>query len=131
VKSYNSPIESAFAELEATTCLGLTGLLALYGAWVASHETFCTKGFLILGVNLYEGAGDGEAESLALSGITATEEVHLDVILLGNVEQVQRLLHDELEYGAGEVLSEVFLVDGNLTIALCYINAGYGALAAT
>ena len=46
-----------------------------------------------------------------------------------NAEEIKG--HDVLQNGAGEVLGQVFLVDGNLTIALCYINTGYGALAAT
>ena len=122
---------SAFAELEATTGLGLTGLLALHGTRVAGHETFGAEGLLVLGIDLHECAGNGQTESLALSGEAATVNVHLDVVLLCGVEQRERLLHHELQDRAGEVGLKGFLVDGNITSALCYINAGNGALTAS
>ena len=119
------------AELEATTCLWTSGLLSLDLAAVACHEAFSTKCLLVLCVDLYKSAGNSEAKSLRLSGVAATVKVNINIILLGNVEQSQRLLNHELQDGAGEVLGKVALVDGNLTITFFDIDAGNGALATT
>jgi len=118
------------AELEATTCLWTSGLLSLDLAAVACHKAFGTECLLVLSVNLDQGACDSQAESLRLTGVATAIEVHVDVVLLGHVEQRERLLHDELEYGAGEVLCQVALVDGNLASTFADIYAGNGALAA-
>ena len=118
------------AELEATTCLWTTWLLSLDLAAVACHETFSTECLLVLSINLHESAGNSEAKSLRLTCVTAAIEVNVDVILLGNVEQSQRLLNHELQDGAGEVLGEVALVDGNLAITFADVHTGNGALAA-
>ena len=80
-------------ELEATTCLGLTGLLALHLAAVAGEESLNLEGLLVIGVHLDKGAGDSHAQGLALTSETATVEVGLDVILLGALQQSQGLLH--------------------------------------
>ena len=118
------------AELEATTSLGTTWLLTLYLTAVASHEAFSTECLLVLGIDLNQCAGDSQTESLALTGETATLQVNLDIIRLCNVQQVQGLLNNVLQNGAGEVLGQVTLVDGNLTATLLNIYAGYGAFAA-
>ena len=79
-------------ELETLACFGTTGLLALYDARVAGHEAFGTERALVLGVDLHEGAGDGETESLGLTFVTAAVEVDFDVILLGLLECQEGLL---------------------------------------
>ena len=118
------------AELEATTCLGTTGLLTLYLTAVASHEAFGTECLLVLGIDLNQCAGDSQTQSLALAGVTATLQVNLDIILLCYVQQVQGLLYYELQNGAGEVLGQVTLVDGDLTATFLNVYAGYGTFAA-
>ena len=86
-------------ELEATTRLGLTWLLTLYLTAVACQETFVLQRLLILGIDLHQCTGDSEAERLALTSETTSVEVGLDVILLSDLQQVQRLLHHILQDG--------------------------------
>ena len=90
-KLFSFPRGLTLTELEATTSLGLTWLFALYSTWVAGHEAFGAKSLLILSVNLYESASDGETQSLALTCVATSEEIHLDVILLGNLKFLERL----------------------------------------
>ena len=52
----------------------------------------------VLGVDLDECACYREAQSLALAGEAAAVEIGLDVIFLGNVEQLEGLLYDILQY---------------------------------
>ena len=56
-----------FAELELLTGTGLTGFLTLDHTRVAAHQTFGLQGGTILGVDLAEGAADGETQSLGLA----------------------------------------------------------------
>ena len=84
-------------ELEATTSLGLTWLLTLNSTRVACEETLVLQSLLVFGVNLNEGTGDSEAESLALAGKTTTVEVGLYIILLSNFQKVQWLLNHILK----------------------------------
>ena len=118
----------ALAELEATTSLWTSGLLSLDLAAVACHEAFCTKCLLVLCVNLYKSAGNSQTQSLRLASVTATVEVNIDVVLLGNIKQSQGLFYHELQDGAGEILGKVTLVDSNLARTFADIDAGYGAL---
>ena len=87
------------AELEACACLGASRLFALHNAGVAGEEALVFEGFLVLFIDFHKCACNGESESLALTCKAATVEVHLDVILLSNVEQVQGLLDNILEDG--------------------------------
>ena len=104
VKSLNSKHltlikKLTLTELEATACLGLTGLFALYLAAVAGEEALHLECLLVLGVHLDECAGDSHAQSLALAGEATTVEVHLDVVLSFASEHHQRLLNHILEDG--------------------------------
>ena len=78
-------------ELEATTSLRLTRLLALYLTGVASQESVILQVFLVLSIYLDESAGNSETQSLALASEAATVEICLDVIFLSCFQQVQRL----------------------------------------
>ena len=49
-----------FAELEATACLGATGLFAFHLSGIASHESFCAECLFVVGVDLDECAGNGQ-----------------------------------------------------------------------
>ena len=84
-------------ELEATASLRLTWLLTLNGTAVACEEAVVLEVLLVFCVDLHQGAGDGEAKSLALACVTATIEVGLDVVFLSDLEQLQRLLHHVAE----------------------------------
>ena len=99
VTSCKSSIALTLAELEAAACLRLTGLFTFNGTRVAGHEAFLTKSLLVLGIDLHECAGNGETQGLALSGVTTSEEIHLDVILLSHIQQVEGLLYDILKNG--------------------------------
>ena len=116
------------AELETTTCLGTTGLLTLYLAAVTRHEAFCTQGLLVLGIYFHQGTGDSQTHGLRLTSETTTIQVHLNVILLSDIQESQGLLNYELQDGAGEILCKISLIDGYLTIAFAYIYTGHSGL---
>ena len=77
---------------------------------------------LVFGVDFHEGACYREAQSLALAGEAAAVEVGLDVILLGNVEQLKGLLYNVLEYARGEIFCYVSFVYGYFAGALSQVN---------
>ena len=118
-------------ELEATTCLWTTWLLTLYLTGITCHEAFCTQGFLVFFINLDQGTCDCETQSLALTCITSATQCNFDIILLGYVKQVQRLLYDILQDWAWEVVFHISLIDSNLTSTFGNIYAGDCALATT
>ena len=118
-------------ELEATTSLRLTWLLTLNLTAITCQETSVLQLLLILFVHLDEGTGDSHAQGLALASETTTVEVHLDVVLLSHLEQVQRLLNHVLQDGRGEINFEFLLVDRNLTRTFLEIHTSYRALATT
>lgn len=75
-------------ELEATASLGLTWLLTLNGTAVTSEEAMVLEVLLVFSVDLHQGACNGKAQSLALTCVTATIEVSLDVVFLSHLEQL-------------------------------------------
>ena len=84
-------------ELEATARLGLTGFLTLNSTRVACEEALVRESLLVLGINLHEGAGNGEAQGLALAGEATTIKVSLYIILLSNFQECQWLLNHILK----------------------------------
>ena len=119
-----------FGELEAFAGFGLTGFLTLYGTRVASHEAFSTKSGLVFSINLYESTRNGETECLSLPLITATVDMSIDIVFVGNFKSIEGLLNDILKNRRGEIDVNGTLVDNNVTVALCEINSGYGCLTA-
>ncbi len=117
-------------ELEALASLGLTGLLAFYCTRVAGHETVLAEHRLVLGVDLYQCAGDSQTKGFGLTLVTAAVEVDVDVILLGYVERAQGLLYDILKNRRGEVNGERAFVDGDGTRPFLYDHACYCGLTA-
>ena len=115
-------------ELEATTSLGLTGLLTLNGTGVASHEAFSTKSLLVISIDFHECTGNSEAKCLALTSETTTTEGYLNVVLFSNVQKSKGLLYNKLQDGRGKILSEISLVNGNFTCTFGYVDTGDGAL---
>ena len=97
-------IRLTLAELETLASLGLTWLLALDRTRVASHEAFAAQSTLVLGVDLDQRASNAQTQSLGLALVTTTNQVDCDVILLGGLKGVKRLLDNELKDGVGEVL---------------------------
>ena len=80
-------VSLTLTELEATTSLGLSGLLTLNNAAVACEETVILQVLLVFGVHLDECAGDSKTQSLALACEAASVEVDLDVVFLFNTQQ--------------------------------------------
>ena len=118
------------AELETLASLGLTGFLALYGTWVASHETLLAQGALVLGIDLHQGASDSQAQSLGLSLVTTTNQVNLDVVLLGCLESGEGLLNDELKNWRWKIFFKFTLVDCDFAISLANVYTCTRAIAA-
>ncbi len=83
-------------ELEATACLWLTRLLTFNSTCITCDEAFSAECLLVFFVDFHKCTGDSEAKCLTLTSVTATCEVSLDVILLNNAEEVEGLLHNEL-----------------------------------
>ena len=120
-----------FAELELLTGTGLTGFLTLDHTRVAAHQTFSLQGGTILGVDLAEGAADGETQSLGLAVDATTVEVDLDVVLAEGLGQHHRLFNHIVEDARREVLLVVALVHRNVTTAGLHIDTGNGGLSST
>ena len=113
-------------ELEALACFGTSRFLTFNNARVAGHEAFGTEGFLILGVDFNQCAGNGETESLGLAFVTAAVEVYTDVVFFNNVEGLEGLGDDVLENRRGEILVECTVVDSDFAVAFGNDNAGDG-----
>src|SRR5574344_2355530 len=79
-------------ELEATACLWLTWLLTFNSTCITCDEALSTKCLLVFFVDFHECTSNSEAKCLALTRIATTCEVCLDVILLCNTAEVERLL---------------------------------------
>ena len=86
------PVGLTLTELEATTCLWLTRLLTLNLTAIACQESGILQLLLVILVDLYQCTSNGKAQSLALTSEATTVEVDFDIILLSNLQQVQRLL---------------------------------------
>ena len=117
-------------ELEALAGLGLTGLLTFNDARVAGHEAFGAECGLVLGINLDEGAGDCETESLGLTFVATAVEIDVDVIFLYSVKSREGLFYDILKDGRGEVYVQGALVDGDCAIAFLEDHTGHGGFTA-
>ena len=87
----------SLAELEVSTGLRLTWLLALNLTAVACQESVVLQALLVFSVDLDQCTSDGETQSLALACEAATIEVGLDVILPLYTKQLQRLLNHVLQ----------------------------------
>ena len=111
-----------------------TMVRALEAKGYVGHEAFGTERALVLGVDLHEGAGDGETESLGLAFVAAAVEVNGDIVLLYAVKSLEGLEHDVLENRRGEVLVEcaAVVVAGDRDHAVTFLqdNAGHGGLTA-
>jgi hypothetical protein len=111
------------AELEATTCARLTGLLALDFASVAGEETGGLEGRTVgLFIYLAKSAGDSETNGLCLTFGTSTYEGNLDVKLTSSTGDLEGLVGDVLEGALLEVLFHGAVVDDELARTGYYIN---------
>ena len=120
-----------FAELELLTGTGLSGFLALDHTRVAAHQALGLQGGTILGVDLAQGAADGETQGLGLAVDAATVEVDLDVVLAEGLGQHERLFNHIVEDARREVLLVVALVHRNVATAGLHVDTGHGSLSST
>src|SRR5215213_7844180 len=102
----------ALRVLEALAGAGLPVLLALLLPRVAREEAGPLEGRAALGVGEHEGAGDAVAHGLGLGAVAAACDGRLDVVLIEDLEQLERLAHDHARGLADEVLVGGALVDG-------------------
>ena len=93
----NSVVRLTLAELELTTCSGLTGFLALNFARIARQESVLLQNRTELGVDLAQCTCDTQTSRLSLPLDTATVQIDGDIVVLCGVGSQQRLLHLELE----------------------------------
>ena len=111
------------AELEATTCTRLTGLLTLNFASVAGEESGGLQSSAIsLFVYLAKCAGDSETNGLCLTFGTTTDEGYLNVKLTCCTGDLKGLVGDVLEGSLLEVLLHGAVVDDELARSGYYIN---------
>ena len=93
----NSVVRLTLAELELTTCSGLTGLLTLNFAGIARQESVLLQNRTELGIDLAQCACDTQTSRLSLPLDTATVQIDGDIVVLCGVGSQQRLLHLELK----------------------------------
>ena len=111
------------AELEATTCARLTGLLTLNFASVTGEESGGLQSSAIsLFVYLAKCAGDSETNGLCLTFGASTDDGDLDVKLTCSTCYLESLIGDVLEGSLLEVLLHGALVDDELARSGYYIN---------
>lgn len=120
----NSVVRLTLAELELTTCSGLTGFLTLNFAGIARQESVLLQNRTELGIDLAQCACDTQTSGLGLSLDPAAIEVDDDVVVFDGVGGQQGLLHLKLQDIEREVCFERLTVDCNLTFARLYENAG-------
>ena len=125
------PVVLTLAELELTTCTGLTGLLTLNLAGIAGEETGLFQSRAHLGVDFAQSACDTQTSGLGLTLDATAIEVDGDVLVLGSIGSQQRLLHLILENFEGEIGGEFLAIDGNLTLARLHEYASHSGLATT
>ena len=77
-------------ELEVTASLGLSRLLTLNGTAITCEESVVLEVLLVFSVDLHQRTCDGETQGLALAGETTAVEVGLDIVLLCDLEQLDR-----------------------------------------
>ena len=113
-----------FAELETSTCTGLSGFLSLDLASVAGEEAVRLQNRAVsLSVHFAKSAGYCKAESFCLTFDSAAIEVGLDVERSEGIGNIQGLTDDEAEGILFEVLVHSAAVDGDVAFTGAYINA--------
>src|ERR1700760_1848717 len=115
----SGPVESALAlgVLEPLAGAGLAVLLALLLAAVAREEPGALPGGTTLGVREDQGARDAVAHGLGLGAVPAARDRRVDVVLIEDLDQLERLPHDHAVGLADEVIVGGALVDGDLARA--------------
>src|SRR5690606_9475718 len=104
----------ALGELEGTTCLGATVLLALDHAAVAGEEAALLEDAAQLRLEIGESLGDAVANRTGLAGKAATDDGCNDVVLVDAISGNDRLLQDHLKNRTCEILCAFLAVHGDL-----------------
>jgi len=127
VKQRSGCSKLTLAELEAGTCTRLTGLLPFDLAGIAGEETFgLESGTVSLSVEIAQGAGYSEPDSLGLAFGTTTDDIHLHVKLTFSLCDGERLVHDVLERAALEVVFEGAVIDRDVASTGRKVNTSDG-----
>ena len=119
----NSVVRLTLAELELTTCSGLTGFLTLNFAGIARQESVLLQNRTELGIDLAQCACDTQTSRLSLPLDTATVQIDGDIVVLCGVGSQQRLLHLELKDVERKIDFQRFAVDRNLLPGFTYTRA--------
>src|SRR5579862_4940336 len=104
------PRGSALAELEPAPGPLAAVLLPLFDAWVASEEAAAAERRAQLGVRGHQRLGDAVTEGAGLAGNPAAEHHRLDVELAHRVGEAHRLLDDDLQRPALDVVRQLAAV---------------------
>lgn len=118
----NSVVRLTLAELELTTCSGLTGFLTLNFAGIARQESVLLQNRTELGIDLAQCACDTQTSRLSLPLDTATVQIDGDIVVLCGVGSQQRLLHLELKDVERKIDFQRFAVDRNLPFTRLFTN---------
>src|SRR3954452_10409038 len=122
---------SALRELRRLASLLETGLLALGDAGVTAEEAGLLEGrAVVLGVDLVQRTGDGEAQSAGLAGGAAAGDLRDHVVAADQVEDLERVVDQLLVQLVREVVRELTAVDRDGAAARDQADAGDGLLAA-
>lgn len=127
----NSVVRLTLAELELTTCSGLTGFLTLNFAGIARQESVLLQNRTELGIDLAQCACDTQTSRLSLPLDTATVQIDGDIVVLCGVGSQQRLLHLELKDVERKIDFQRFAVDRNLPFTRLHEYASHSSLTTT
>ena len=118
-----------FGELETTTGLFLTELLALDHARIAHQQAFGFEFGTVLGVYLAQSAGNTQADSLYLAGDTAAFDRSYYVESAFGVGQFEGLVEFDAQQFRGKIFGCRAFVDRDFAFSFGKENSGYGSLA--
>ena len=120
-----------FAELVAPSCFLTTGFLSLDGSRVTAQQPRSLESRTEFRIDLEEGAGNAELGSLSLSLDPTAGGVDLYIVLIAQLDRLQRQLDLVLQVDKTKILLLVFIVDNDLAVSFTQKNPGNGFLTAT
>src|SRR5450631_458432 len=124
-------LSSALRVLEALTGACLTVLLTLDLTVVAGEEAGLLEGTATLRIFGGQRAGNAVTHGVRLRAVSAAGHGGFDVVLVDELEQLERLTRDHATGLALEVVVDAFAVDGDLTRTCADPNTSNGGLALT
>src|SRR5215831_10228729 len=127
----SSAAPSALGVLKALARAGLPVLLALFLARVAREKARLLQTAAPFGIDQAERPRDAVSHRVRLRAVTSARHGGSDVVLIENLDELERLPHDHARGLALEVRVARHAVDGDLTGAGLEPDAGHRSLSLT